>query len=156
MKMEYKEEKKGKMIFVGVGVDTSVQNAPKDCPEVWNKFMQRYKEIENYKGGMKNYGISLTKSNQNCTFRYVACAEVSEISNIPEGMEKVETTESNHLIFEHKGKLDKIGETYGKIMEFLPTTDKKQNEDFWIEFYDYRWKGDKEESIFEIWVPVIN
>jgi AraC family transcriptional regulator len=152
--MQYKQETKNEMIFVGIGVDTSVQNAPKDCPEVWNKFMQRYKEIENYIGGMKNYGISLTHSNKDCTFRYIACAEVSEIGNIPEGMEKVESPKSDYLIFEHNGKLDTIGDTYGKIMEFLPTIDIEQDDQFWVEFYDYRWKGDKEESVMEIWVPL--
>lgn len=39
-------------------------------------------------------------------------------------------------------------------METIPKTNKKQKDGFWIEFYDYRWKGDKDESEFEIWIPV--
>ena len=153
--MEYKEEKKKKMIFVGVGVDTSVSNAPKDCPVVWGKFMSNYKKIENYVGGMKNYGVSTTKNVNLCTFRYVAAAEVSELGKIPVGMEKVEIPESKYLIFEHRGKLDKLGQTYGQIMEFIPTTGKKQNPKLWVEFYDHRYHGDKEESVFEIWIPIL-
>ena len=152
--MNYKEERKDKMIFVGAGVDTSVSNAPKDCPAVWKKFMQGYKGIENYIVGMKNYGVCKTKNVNMCTFRYTACAEISEPGNIPEGMEVVEIPESNYLIFEHKGTLDKLGQTYGQIMEFLPTTGKKQNPELWLEFYDHRYHGDKEESLFEIWIPI--
>jgi AraC family transcriptional regulator len=152
--MEYKEMKKGKMIFVGVGVDTAVSNAPKDCPAVWGKFMSNYKQIENYIGGMKNYGVSTTQNVNMCTFRYTAAAEVSELGEIPEGMETMELPESNYLIFEHRGKLDSLGQTYGKIMEFIPTTGKKQNPKHWVEFYDHRYHGDKEESVFEIWVPI--
>ena len=43
--MEHREETKPTMKFVGVGVDTSVQNAKKDCPKVWEEFMKRYEEI---------------------------------------------------------------------------------------------------------------
>ena len=152
--MEYKEEKKDKMMFVGVGVDTAVSNAPKDCPVVWKEFMTNCKKIEQCIGGMKNYGVSITKDANMCTFRYIAAAEVSELGKIPEGMEFIEIPESNYLIFEHKGKLDKLGQTYGQIMEFVPTTGKKQNPELWVEFYDHRYHGDKDESVFEIWVPL--
>ena len=152
--MEYKEEIKGKMMFVGVGVDTSVSNAPRDCPDIWKEFMSNYKQIEHYIGGMKNYGVTTTKNVNMCTFRYTASAEVSEKGIVPEGMEFIEIPKSNYLIFEHKGKLDKLGQTYGQIMEFLPTTGKKQNPELWIEFYDHRYHGDKEESVFEIWIPL--
>lgn len=152
--MEYKEVKKPTMKFVGIGIDTSVQGASKDCPKVWQDFMKRYKEIKNYIGGMKNYGVCINLNPGECTFRYIACAEVSDYKNIPEGMEKVDVPAENHFIFIHKGKLSKLGETYGDIMQEIPKTRKKQKGGFWIEFYDYRWKGDKDESEFEIWIPI--
>ena len=39
--------------------------------------MQRYKEIPHAVGGMKNYGVSLEKSKEKCTFRYVASLEIN-------------------------------------------------------------------------------
>ena len=152
-KLEYTEAKKPAMKFVGIGIDTSVQNASKDCPTVWSDFMDRHDEIKNYVGGMKNYGVSINPDEKECTFRYIACAEVSEFEDIPEGMEKVEIPAESYLVFLHKGKLEKLGETYGKMMEEMPKTGKKQK-DFWFEFYDHRWKGDKDESEFEIWIPI--
>lgn len=148
--------KKPAMKFVGIGVDTSVQKASQDCPKVWQTFMERYKEIKNYVGGMKNYGVAINPNEKECTFRYVASAEVSEFEDIPEGMEKVEIPEENYFVFLHKGKLDKLGQTYGAIMEEMEKEPKKkQKEEFWVEFYDHRWKKDKDESEFEIWIPVL-
>lgn len=152
--MEYTETKKPAMKFVGIGADTSVQNAPKDCPVVWQEFMKRYKEIKNYIGGMKNYGVAINPNEKECTFRYVAAAQVSEFEDIPKDMEKVETPAETCFVFIHKGKLDKLGETYWKIMKEIPKTKLKQKEEFWIEFYDHRWKGDKDDSEMEIWIPV--
>jgi len=153
-KIQYKEVKKPAMKFIGIGVETSVQNASKDCPKVWQEFMKRYKEIKGYVGGMKNYGVCINPNPGECTFRYIACAEVSDFEDIPESMEKVEVPAETHFVFIHKGKLSKLGETYGGIMEIIPTTNKNQKGGFWIEFYDYRWKGDKDESEFEIWIPI--
>jgi AraC family transcriptional regulator len=153
MSMEYQEVEKPSMKFVGFGVDTSVQDAKKDCPKVWQEFMKSYKEIKNYMGGMKNYGVGLEKSKEQCTFRYVACAQVSEFEDIPKGAEKTEVPESKYFIFLHKGKLDKIGDTYSQITAELKKQGKKEKA-FWIEFYDHRWKGDTEDSILEIWIPI--
>jgi len=38
-------------------------------------------------------------------------------------------------------------------MQEIQKTGRKQK-DFWIEFYDSRWKGDKEESEMELWIAV--
>ena len=122
--MDYKEVKKPAMKFVGIGIDTSVQDASQDCPKVWREFMKRCKEIKNYVGGMKNYGVCINPDPGECTFRYIACAEVSGFENIPEGMEKVEVPAENCFVFIHKGNLSKLGETYGRIMEEIPKTKK--------------------------------
>jgi AraC family transcriptional regulator len=152
--MDYVEAKKQAMKFVGIGVDTSVQDSSKDCPKAWKAFMERYKEIGGSAGGMKNYGVCINPNEKQCTFRYIAASEVSEFGSIPKGMEKIEIPAESYFIFVHRGKLEKLGETYWAIMQEIPKTKKKQKEEFWVEFYDKRWKGDREESEFEIWIPV--
>jgi len=152
--MKYTESKKPAMKFVGFGINTSVQTARQDCPQVWEKFMQRYKEIKNYVGGMKNYGVCINPKPRECTFRYVASAEVNKFDDLPEGMEEITIPAENYFVFIHKGKLEKVGDTYMQIMETIPKTNKVQKGGFWVEFYDHRWKGDKEESEYEIWIPV--
>ena len=152
--MEYQEVKKPAMKFVGFGIDTSVQNALIDCPKVWEQFKQRHKEVQNSSDNMKHYGVSVNPNQAECSFRYIASAEVSEFEEIPEGMEKVEIPKETYFVFIHKGKKDKIGETYCGIMEEIPKTRMKQKEEFWVEFYDQRWKEESEDSEFEIWIPV--
>jgi AraC family transcriptional regulator len=152
--MEYTEAHKPAMKFVGYGVNTSMQNAGQDCPGVWSTFMKNYKGIENYIGGMKNYGVVTNADSKECTFRYIASAEVSEFGDMPEGSEKIEIPESDYLIFIHRGKLETLGNTYGSIMEDIPRLGKRQRTDFWVELYDKRWTGDKDEAEFEIWIPV--
>jgi AraC family transcriptional regulator len=150
----YKEILKSSMKFIGIGTNTTVQNAGKDCPVVWEQFMKRIKEIDNLTGGMKSYGISMEANEKECSFRYIASGEVSEFENIPEGMEKVEIPETKYLAFTHKGSLEKLGETYGGIME--ETKDMDIDRNFWIEVYDERYKGNTDESEFEIWIPLKN
>jgi len=152
--MKFEEIKRPGMKFVGVGVDTSVQKAAIDCHAVWMEFTKRYKEIKHYTGGMKNYGVCFEKSKKDCAFRYAACAQVKEFEDIPKGMEEHDVPPSEYLMFIHKGKMEKLGETYWKIMEEMKKLDVKQGK-HWIEFYDHRWRGDKDESLMEIWVPII-
>ena len=151
--MEYKILEKPGFRVVGVSVNTTVQNAPKDCPVIWEEFMKRYKEIKNYVGGMKNYGVCFEKSKEKCEFQYIACCEVSEFENIPENMVMAEVEKSKYAVFTHKGKLEKLGETYGGIMEIFKEKGLKQKP-FWFEFYDHRWKGDKPDSLMEIWCAI--
>jgi len=152
--MEYTEDHKPGMKFVGYNVNTSVKDAGQDCPGSWSSFMKNYKEIENRIGEMKNYAVSKNLNPRERTFRYTAGAEVSDFGEMPEGAEKVEVPESDYLIFIHKGKLDKLRQTYRGITEDIPRIGKRQKSEFWIEFYDERWLGDKDESEFEIWIPI--
>ena len=151
--MEYKEKEIEEMKFVGIGIDTSVQKSKEDCPVVWQEFMKNYKKIENYMGGMKNYGVAFEQSKDDCTFHYTACAEVSDFGLIEEGMEKVQIPKSKCLVFIHKGKLDKLGETYWAITKELENKNIKAKP-FWFELYDKRWVGDLEKSEMEIWIPI--
>lgn len=146
--MEYTISKKPEMKFIGIGIETSVQNASKECPVLWKNFMERLDEIKSV-DKMKSYGICVNPNNDTCKFRYVACSEVEDFSKIPENMEQIELPEKEFMIFIHKGKLEKLGNTYAEIMKLIP----EPNYEYWIEFYDERWKGDKEESEFEIWIP---
>ncbi|MFA5080736.1 MAG: GyrI-like domain-containing protein [Candidatus Paceibacterota bacterium] len=151
--MEYIKKEIGKIKLVGMGIDTSTQNAPGDCPPLWQSFMSKISEIENVIEN-KTYGVSFTISQAECTFRYIAGIEVSEFGNIKEGFEVKEIPASTYLIFTHKGKLNTLGETYSEIMKEIENAGYKQEETFWIECYDERWKSDSDDAVFEIWVPI--
>jgi len=151
--MDYRTENKDSFKVVGLSVSTTVQGAGNDVPPVWGDFLKRYKEIKNYIGGMKNYGVCFETDKKACKFRYIACAEVSEFENIPESMIMAEVDSSKYAVFTHKGKLEGLNETYGEITQFMLKSGLKQK-NFWFEFYDQKYRGDKPESEFEIWVAI--
>ncbi|MFH1290863.1 MAG: GyrI-like domain-containing protein [Nanoarchaeota archaeon] len=151
--MDHRIEDKGKFKVVGLSIDTSVQNVQKDVPPVWEEFLERYKEIKHYIGGMKNYGVCFEKKKEDCDFQYIACCEVGDFENVPEKMVMAEVDASKYAVFTHKGKIEELSKTYGNIMAFMPSSGMKQK-NFWFEFYDQKWNGGKTESEFEIWVAI--
>jgi AraC family transcriptional regulator len=153
--MDYKQLNMPAMKIVGVGVDTSTQNAPKDCYPAWLTFMALEKTVPHALFNKKLYGISVYYNNQACTFHYVAGIEVRDFAaELPKGLEKLEVPPAHYLVFTHKGKLDQLGQTYALIMEELAKTGKTQG-DFWVEYYDERWKNNSDDSEFDIWIPVV-
>jgi AraC family transcriptional regulator len=151
--MEYKQIESKTLKIVGIGVNTSVQNAPKDCMPIWMEFTKRLGEVKNLVNPQVMYGVAFTISQQDCTFRYTAGIEVSEFGEIKEGLEQIEVPASNYLIFTHKGKLNTLGQTYNEITEEIKKLEKEQKE-FWIEYYDERYKNDSDDSEFDIWIAV--
>ncbi|MFA5431902.1 MAG: GyrI-like domain-containing protein [Candidatus Paceibacterota bacterium] len=151
--MEYKQIEMGSMKMVGVAVNTSTQNAPQDCMPTWMEFMKRFAEVTNSVNPQIMYGVSFVTNKENCTFRYLAGVEVSEFGEVKEGLEQVEVPASIYLVFTHKGKLDTLGQTYGEIMYQVKSLGKEQKE-FWIEYYDERYKNNSDDSEFDIWIAV--
>jgi AraC family transcriptional regulator len=150
--MEYLVEEKPGFKVVGLSVDTSMEKVRNEVPPLWEEFMKRFKEISNAKGGMKNYGVCF-ETEKNDGFRYVACSEVSDFENIPEEMVMADVEASKYAVFTHKGRIESLGKTYSDILAFVKEKDMKQKP-WWVEFYDDRWKGDKPESEFEIWIAI--
>lgn len=151
--MQYRIDEKGEFNVVGFLVETDFERAREDVSEVWKKFLSRYREIKNYVGGMKNYGVAVELDKIGRGFRYVACCEVSEFENVPIDMVMQIVSASKYAVFTHKGKLDKLRNTYEKIMSFMRKKGMKRK-NYWFEFYDQRYRGDKPESEFEIWVAI--
>lgn len=151
--MEYKQIESKALKIVGMGVDTSLQNASNDCMPIWMNFMKRFAEVENPINPQVMYGASFVINQKDCTFHYVAGIEVSEFGEMKEGLEQVEVPASNYLVFTHKGKLDTLGQTYSEIMQEVQSLGKEQK-DIWIEYYDERYKNNSDDSEFDIWIAV--
>lgn len=137
---------------VGLGVDTNVENAPRDCPPLWATFIERYKEIPNPapdagEGGVM-YGPCVTTGE--CDFRTLAAIEVIGEGAVPEGMERLEIPGGKYAVYEHKGKMDTLQQTYAFIMEDLKRRGLKEDK-FWFEKYGDRYKHEEDDSVFEIW-----
>jgi AraC family transcriptional regulator len=156
--MEFKEVTKKNLKFVGITKKTTVQTVTADCNPLWKKFMEKHNEIKysinDTEKRMKHYGVCTDANETECSFNYTAATEVKKFVDIPEGMNKIEIPESKYLVFTHKGKIEKLGETYWQIMQEIQKLGKKQK-NFWIEYYDSKnWKGNFDESENEIWIAI--
>ncbi len=139
--------------IIGLQIETSVQECKNDnkMPALWEEFIKRVPEISN-RVGENFYGVSFKTGE--CEFRCIAAVEVSSLDELPEGMVGEIVPASKYLAFEHKGKLDKLNDTYGQIAEKEMPASGMKEKDVWLEVYDERFKLDSDDSIIEIWVSV--
>ena len=152
-KMEIKQRDSFKV--VGLQITSSVQECIKDNPhpKLWDEFLKRIDEIKNRKGKTM-YGVCEEVTKENCDFISIACVEVDNLENIPEGMVGKEVPASRYAIFEHKGKFTNLNDVYARLYEKdMPESGLKQKK-IWLEVYDERFKHDSDDSIMEIWVSV--
>jgi len=94
--------------------------------ELWQSFMPRLKEIANRKG-KELYSAEVFPNlffnnyNANADFEKWAAVEVSDLQDIPEGMESLVFPGGLYAVFIHKGTADKGPETYRYIfVDWLP------------------------------------
>ena len=146
--MEFKN--KDEFIVIGLETETTVQETQSKnnkLPQLWNNFMQRIEQLQNKTPGI-HYGLCITTGN--CSFKYTACSEVDDKEKPPVGMIKHKVPKAMYAVVIHKGKLDKLGETYCKMEKEMKEKGLKEN-GTWLEVYDKRYKENSDDSEFEIW-----
>jgi AraC family transcriptional regulator len=139
--------------IVGIECHTTVEECMKDnkMPKLWKKFMATEKKIKNRVDG-RYYGMCIAEGE--CGFRYIAGVEVKDFNKIPKGFVKFEAPKSKYAVFTHKGNLDKLNETYGRIYEKDMPASKLKQKNIWFELYDERYKHDSDNSEFDIYCSV--
>ncbi len=143
--------------MIVVGISYVGKNENNEIPQMWGRWMERSDEVKN-KTGFCSYGVCYGEPEgvDEGEFEYVACVEVSEASDIPEGMVMRRVPEYKYAVFTHHGKLDNLNDTYKYIYEtWLPQADVELHPDkFDMELYDKRFIPDSEKSEFDILVAV--
>ncbi len=148
-------EKKG---FTVVGLLYHGKNENQEISTMWGEYNKRFDEIPN-KVGDPCYGVCFAplqdkEDKDYGAFDYIASHEVSKVENLPEGMTSKEVPAGKWLVFEHKGKLDTLENTYKYIYsQYFPNSEYEAAE-MDMELYDDRFIMDSDESVFEIWVMV--
>lgn len=148
--METKEKNEFKI--VGLSCETSVQECQKVLPDLWDKFNKRVAEIKNRTGDVV-YGVSITKNIETCEFTYIAGIEVTDFEDIPEGMVQEIIPKEKYMVYEHKGHISKIGESYCKIMEEFKKECIKENK-IWLEVYGKDYVHNSDDSKMGIWCSI--
>lgn len=137
--------------IVGLDCETSVQQCKEVLPQLWEKLMQRFQEIKETIDEKTMYGVCYEGKGNN--FRYIAAVKVKDFKELPEGMVKETMPASKYAKFTHKGKIDKIGETYYQIENQLKKEGIREK-GIWIEIYDERFKDGQEDSETDILVMI--
>jgi len=79
--------------LVGVSINTNLQQAPVDCPQLWNSvFNPRMPELSGkpahlYQG--PSYGVSVFTDHEGLAFDYWAAMEAPDVAALPTGMSEV-------------------------------------------------------------------
>ena len=79
--------------LVGVSINTNLQQAPVDCPQLWNNvFNARKPELSGkpaqlYQG--PSYGVSVFTDHEGLAFDYWAAMEAPGVAALPSGMSEV-------------------------------------------------------------------
>lgn len=82
-------------------------------PAQWQHFMEFYDAIPDKLDGIP---IGITEApDDNGEFDYVCAAEVSRFGEIPDGLRKVEIPAQRYAVFEHRGHVSRMYETYAAI-----------------------------------------
>ncbi|MDD2331234.1 MAG: AraC family transcriptional regulator [Candidatus Cloacimonetes bacterium] len=149
-------EKKAAFKVIGMQCTSTMNN--NTIPQLWEKFNPNASLIPNAVSmcclGICYSDSSVTPSN-NTPFYYLACREVSSITEIPEGMMSKELPAAEYAVFEHIGSLDTLDKTYKAIYdEWLADSGFKQTKDYDFELYDCRFSFGDPKSIMEIWIPI--
>jgi AraC family transcriptional regulator len=145
-----------------VGMQSLVSMKHNLIHELWVRFMESGHKINNmtnedvYIGiswGYKDIGEGEEKETQ---FLHLAGAPVTDLNDLPEGFTYKEIPAQKYAKFVHRGPLSKLGETYHHIFAvWLPESKYLYDEGKCdIEWYDERFQEGKEDSEFDIYVPV--
>ena len=146
-----------KQAFTTVGFSYVGKNQNGEVPQLWGTFNQQANKIKNMVGNCA-YGACFSdiEFGEDGDFEYVACYEVSDFSDIPEGTVVREVPAHKYAVFTHHGKLDNLQETYKYIYEtWLPQADVELvSPHFDMELYDDRFLFDDDASEFDVYIAI--
>lgn len=128
-------------------------------PQLWDVYIKRRNEI---KGAVTEFDLGVisaiippeTKSHP-AEMSYIACTEVTNFDNLPDGMISRTIPAGNYAVFTHHGRISKFGDTMNYIFEtWLPTSGKQIRKAPELEMYDHRFNPNADDSEMEICIPI--
>jgi len=138
-----------------VGLRYQGKNEHDEIAVMWDEFNRRYRQIQHNTGGAAIGVCRIPPGLPEGEFEYIACAQVSQIADVPEGMVSLELPELKVVAYPHYGKLDTLGETYEALYKgWLPQSGLEVVEPgFDMEYYGAEFDF-SDKSVFYIYLPV--
>ena len=137
--------------FTVVGMLYHGKNENGEIPAMWQEFIGKHpKRIF----AETSYGVCFTPAGEfgEGVFDYIAGFEEE---SIPDGMVSKIVPSGRWLVFEHKGKLDTLKNTYKYIYTQHIPDSKYEPAGIDIEVYGERFDPSSNDSVLEIWIQIL-
>jgi len=129
--------------------------------QLWQSFMPRKNEINDIASNYL-YSVQVFESEKyfdqfspEKEFEKWAAIEVSEIKNIPQGMDLLELPEGNYAVFNYKGPANAALPFFQYIFqEWIPNSEYAVDNRPHFALMGEKYRGNNPDSEEEIWVPV--
>lgn len=144
-----------------VGKKSITSFAQNNTFELWQSFSTRKKEIEH----LVNHNLYAVEIYPTTTFfknfdptqefeKWAAIA-VSDIDNIPEGLDTMIVPQGLYAVFTYKGKPSEAVSTFGYIYaEWLPNSEYEMDSRPYFALMGEKYRGEHPESEEEFWIPI--
>ena len=144
--------------FKIIGVDDIGKIVGRNPGATWAKFQELVGKVPN-RDQSHGLGIYITSKEllAKGENRYIACNEISQVENVPEGMITETIPNQKYAVFTHFGSLRNIPETHRYINEeWLSNNPKYERVPFGAEFewYDQRFSLVSEDSELDLYIPI--
>ena len=144
--------------FTVVGLKCRTRMQDNVIPQLWDDFNKVCAGIPHTVTDRTAYGICYFEEGDDpagASFSYLAGVEVDNADDIPAGMEALVIPAQDYAVFEHRGALDGLHQTYRKIYsEWLPANSLERVGTLDFELYDWRFRWGQPDSVLEVWLPV--
>jgi AraC family transcriptional regulator len=138
-----------------IGMSISMSWSNDKSREIWQGFRPRIKEIRNtLQTGLFDIKINEVLMNSLIEFEKCAAVEVSDFSDVPEGM-KTYSLSGTYAVFIHSGTANEIMKTFEYIfIEWLPNSVYELDNRERFEILPYNYNPTDKNMKEEIWIPV--
>lgn len=153
---EPREAKQDGMLVAGYQVLNTMD--PEAMMKVWNQFMASVEKLH-ADPQAPYYGINFFTGDynpdENTGYGYMACVPVLKTEELPEGMVLRKIPAWDYIVFEHRGPLQYLEQSFDYIFStYLPQGKYKAINADILEVYDCRFDAESPDSVIEIWLPV--
>ena len=140
------------LLIAGLG-GRFTQATSKKIPDLSEKFTPEIGKIHGQKNEV-TYGICCNPDGKG-GFEYIAGVEISKLDDLPEKYRWVEVQPQHYAVFEHKGPLDQLPQTFQYIWKtWLPQSGYQAADAPEFERYSEDFNPKLNTGVLEIWLPL--
>jgi AraC family transcriptional regulator len=140
------------MLIAGLGGQFTADTTSA-IPDLWEKFIPEIGKIPGQKSEV-TYGICCNPDGKG-GFEYIAGVEISKLDDLPEKYRWIEVQPQKYAVFEHKGSLDTLPQTFQYIWKtWLPKSGHEAADAPEFERYSEDFNPKLNTGALEIWLPL--